>query len=227
MIASDGSTRSQRDATNADNQIGNKNLSIQDVVESMDPAFRDAYKDPGDIQNYRQEGSCFHGKNISEIRDMVKKNALEHGLHPSQLADFKKGSKLWKNEKEDEGAVRSPTPTEYQQAKTDDSDELIYWHDDENGVRFNQGNLYRLTRSEKRTNARLLLSAPLTLIATVKTDDGIKVRYMFNGETKTTSLKEMVTDISVNMHSTREVNKNLSELLYRYVIKITCIGREP
>ncbi len=78
---------------------GNKDLSIQDVVESMDPPFRDAYKDPAEIQNYRQDGSYFHGKSMSEIRDMVKKDALKHGLLQSQLPDFKNGSNLWKNEK--------------------------------------------------------------------------------------------------------------------------------
>ena len=66
----------------------------------MDPPFRDTYKDPSEVQNYRQEGSYFHGKNISEIRDLVKKNAFEHGMHPSQLTDFKNGSDLWKGESE-------------------------------------------------------------------------------------------------------------------------------
>jgi hypothetical protein len=94
---------------------------------------------------------------------------------------------------------------------------LEYWLDSDNGVRLNQGNLYRLTRTEKKENARLLLSAPLILIGAVKTDEGTKIRYVFSGGTKTATLKEMVTDISVNMHSPREANKSLSELLYRYV----------
>ena len=106
--------KGHKEPTKEDNKNENKNLSIQDVVESMDPPFRDAYKDPSEIQNYRQEGSYFHGKNISEIRDLIKKNALEHGLHRSQLADFKNGSILWKNEKREvEGQIIDSGETVY------------------------------------------------------------------------------------------------------------------
>ena len=82
-----------------DNLNQHNNVSLQDVIESMDSPFRDAYKDPTEIQNYRQDGSYFHGKSMTEIRDMVEKDALKHGLLQSQLADFKNGSTLWKNEK--------------------------------------------------------------------------------------------------------------------------------
>ena len=43
--------KNQNDALNE-----SKEISIHDVVESMDPPFRDAYKDPSEIQNYRQDG---------------------------------------------------------------------------------------------------------------------------------------------------------------------------
>ena len=79
-------------------QNANQKLSISEILEKMDPPFRDAYKDPSEIQNYNQDGSVFYRKNRSEIRDLVKKNALKHGLDQALFDDFKNGSELWKNE---------------------------------------------------------------------------------------------------------------------------------
>lgn len=95
-----GPAKAPKERTQEDSQNENKKLSISLIVDSMDPPYRDVYKDPSEIQNYSQNGSYFHRKNISEIRDMVKTDALKHGLHQSQLADFKNGSDLWKGESE-------------------------------------------------------------------------------------------------------------------------------
>ena len=93
---------------------------------------------------------------------------------------------------------------------------LQYYLDDSNGIRFARGNLYRLTRTEKRETARLLLSAPLSILKVVKTDTEMKIAYEFAGQLSTATVKDLVTHVSVNMKSTRDANKTLAELLYKY-----------
>lgn len=93
---------------------------------------------------------------------------------------------------------------------------LEYWYDAVNGVRFTNGNLYRLTRTEKKESERLLLSAPLAISEVVRTDYDTEIRYEFAGKQYNATIKDMVAHISANMKSTREANKTLAELLHKY-----------
>ena len=103
------------------------------------------------------------------------------------------------------------------QHEDDNISPLEYWLDEKNGVKFTGGNLYRITRTEKRESERLLLSAPLTILEVVQADTEAKIKYNFAGRASTGTIKDLVTDVSTNMRSTREANKTLSELLYRFV----------
>ena len=100
----------------------------------------------------------------------------------------------------------------------EDVSDLEFWLDNENGIRFSKGNLYRLTRTEKRDSERLLSSAPLTIQGVMRTDYDTEIHYIFAGKQYNATIKDMVTHISANMKSTREANKSLTELLHKYAI---------
>ena len=99
MKNSDGADGPRQNTAKDDSQIGLKKFSISEVLERMNPPFRDAYNDPSEIQNYSQDGSAFYRKSRSQIKEMVLQDALRHGLDKALINDFKNGSKLWKNEK--------------------------------------------------------------------------------------------------------------------------------
>lgn len=118
--------------------------------------------------------------------------------------------------KSDAQRLKNAVQTKDKGEKTEDNP-LKYWLDEENGVKFTGGNLYRITRTEKRESERLLLSAPLRILGAVKTDFEIKINYDFAGEVSSAPIRELVTHVSANMKSAGEVNKTLAEFLYHYV----------
>lgn len=64
--------------------------------------------------------------------------------------------------------------------------------DDENVIRFNGGNLYRLKMRDPREHKRLLLSDPLTIDGVVMTYNGTQIKYTFAGTGNIASIKDLV-----------------------------------
>lgn len=102
-------------------------------------------------------------------------------------------------------------------ADLDNGGEIIYWFDENNGGRLQAGNLYRIFRTEKKETEKLLLWAPLRILYAVKTDVELKIKYEFAGKESIAPIRELVAQLSINMRSTHDANKTLSELLYKYI----------
>ena len=78
-------------------QNKNKNLLVSEVIERMDPPYRDVYKDSSEIQNYAQDGSFFYKASKPEILMKIVEHALSKGLEPSEKLEFLKGSAIWED----------------------------------------------------------------------------------------------------------------------------------
>jgi putative DNA primase/helicase len=78
-------------------QNKNKNLLVSEVIERMDPPYRDVYKDSSEIQNYAQDGSFFYKASKPEILMKIVEHALSKGLDPSEKLEFLKGSAIWED----------------------------------------------------------------------------------------------------------------------------------
>lgn len=58
----------------------NDSLTIEEVIVKLPPGFSAVYRDRGEIQNYNQPGSLFHGLNEKAILDKITEKAIEIGL---------------------------------------------------------------------------------------------------------------------------------------------------
>ena len=208
-------------------QPKNIKFDVHNILEKLDPGYRHAYEDHSEIENYRSL-MYFHNLTKSEILIKITEEAFKTDLTNDHVQDFLTGSDIWQYLSRDQKQVvaghfqidqKADTDAEKLQksiASEESERDIEYWFDDENGIRFSGGNLYRLKKGEKEEHKRLLLSAPLTIDRVVKTDHGTEIDYTFAGIERRATIKDLVSQVSVDMRSTRDANKSLSELLYKY-----------
>ena len=77
------------------------------------------------------------------------------------------------------------------------TDRMEYWFDDANGVSFIDGNLYKLTKSERGTTDKFMLHVQMELRGVVNFDNEIKIRYKLESENeeRLESVRETVSHI--------------------------------
>lgn len=73
----------------------NDSLTIEEVIKKLPPGFSAVYRDRGEIQNYNQPGSLFHGLNEKTILDKITGKAIEIGLDIKQKIAFRRGSDIY------------------------------------------------------------------------------------------------------------------------------------
>ena len=73
------------------------NFSITEVLDKMDSAYRDVYKDRHEIQNFNQDGSFFYRMNEVQVLKKITEQALAEGLDPDMILEFVKGSNIWED----------------------------------------------------------------------------------------------------------------------------------
>jgi hypothetical protein len=92
---SEGEISPPQNTSNEDSPNENKKLSISEVLDELKSAYRDAYNDSVEIQNYNQDGSEFPRMNEAQVLKKITKDALSKGLDPSQTLEFMKGASIW------------------------------------------------------------------------------------------------------------------------------------
>ena len=81
----------------------NDSLTIEEVIKKLPPGFSAVYRDRGEIQNYNQPGSLFHGLSEKAILDKISEKAIGIGLDIKHVKAFRRGSDIyekWMEQKE-------------------------------------------------------------------------------------------------------------------------------
>ena len=101
---------------------------------------------------------------------------------------------------------------------------MDYFFDSTNGIRFSMGNMYKITAETddtgqvKKYRYKFLFYAPLKFHGVAQNDTGeCLIKYNFQDRNYTDSARDTVSRISVNVKTTRDDNKALSEFLQKYI----------
>lgn len=101
---------------------------------------------------------------------------------------------------------------------------MDFFFDDTNGIRFSTGNTYKITGEMddkgqvEKFHYKFLFYAPLKFHGVAQNDIGeYLIKYNFQDKDYIDSARDTVSRISVNVKTTRDDNKALSELLQKYI----------